>query len=1324
MENHPNVNNRAANNGHEAVGNGHIILSKVLSGELLPHHRDHLYAEGFTTAFIEILLQMGVRSVTEAEARKLGFIAKGADGQMHCGSGIYLPFTPEFAQLRLDQPIERENGAFAKYLTQCGVEAAAYYPLDALIVTEGFKDALIVWFMTQIQCAAVAGVSHICKALPAGCGLTTIFDSDAWTNPSVMMALIRAGLHLNGKINIIPEIPGHPKAGFCEYFKAGYTVEHLRQLIANAYTPKEMLWQWASRFAAIPQERLRDGIKKLFKLAAELCDEIEHHQLLTALKTATRIGVGTLKKWLDTAIKALQQKTQSPEQPSIVSAWSQSRIAKNIAEKYSAQLAYDLQIQAWRRYGIQTEGIWTVEPVQFIRRIIRDETEHWAEKFATSSGPRNVTNSVVAGIEKLLQDDLAVRQWDEVQGLLPLKNGVLDLETRSFKPHSPDHHLTWCLPYQYSLVATCVRIREWLYQMCQQDRNLVQLMRAYLYAIVAGRTDLQQYLELIGPGGTGKSTYIRLAMALVGVNNTHTTALKKLENGQFETACIEGKRLVVITDSERYAGEVNILKALTGQDSLPYERKWLQSTGGFVPQAMVIVASNETIQSSDYTSGLKRRRITVPMIEKVPAGKQRNLIEHLRCELRGEFVPEIPGLLNWVLAMEPKEAEDMIKNYRQRVPILKQKEAETLVQTNPIADWVDRCLVERPGHRTQVGVAKRDKSNDSDNWYVGVDNWLYASYSEYAHNTGTKAVALRRFSNLVDDLFCNQLQLNIKHGRDRDGSYFLGVKIRTPNDLDPLLITGDSTPPPDNPPPTNGPPPDNLPPTNGSPPDNPTSASSSSRGSCSSSNSQLSSSITKVGDRQNETDVMVNVMAQTPARDKCDGCDGKNQPFVKPNQKNNSTSKNVELISQESGESKIHHIHHGQDFGASQVSSQVKETDVVLPSQAPQPVVFLKELLARLEADENCIGCMEQLEQMWSRLAAAITEIQQLERQGLNVEAWFDEPDFWERISPISDRIQLRLESGDPSNEVGSREPGARRPELSAGTPEPGEGRKVLSSSPQQRAPRSHAVSTQDLQPVEQSGATPPQPVEFLKQQLARLEADEGCISSREQLSQLCSQVGAAIDRVHQLERQGVDVKFWFSELDYWERLIPICERIQQRLESDERLDDDSNGGTTTVPNTPNPKTPSPDGEGTASPVQTCPEPPAAPTTPSQPTFCDPSTISESQSETGTPPANQGIVVLNPDAVDYQQQLEAIAYAFESVPEKSWSPGDTVTNGEKVGTVEQLVNDEYLMVEFPFSPGWCTVGSVPIKRLRKLACALPPPPPPKQIEIEQLTFDF
>lgn len=466
-------------------------------------------------------------------------------------------------------------------------------------------------------------------------------------------------------------------------------------------------------------------------------------------------------------------------------------IANWLVERYRNQLAWDVPIQEWRRYSATTEGVWSIEPVEFVRQVIQSEVEQIAPMFPDKQGnPPAITPGLIKAIEELMSWNLSVRRWDEDKGLLPLLNGVLDLETRKLSPHSPGHRLTWSLPYAYNPLAKCDAIQSWLLEMCQGDTRLIELIRAYLHGVVTGRTDWQKYLELIGPGGTGKSTIIRLAIALVGVNNTHTTTLQKLEGSRFETASVKDKRLVVITDSERYASSVSVLKALTGQDTLPYEVKFKQSTQGFTPDSLVIVAANEVIQSGDYTSGLERRRMTVPFTNKIPSSKQRNLIAYDNKGITGEFAPLIPGLLNWVLEMKPENATALVKDYTTQVPSLERMKAQTLIETNPIADWLDNAIIYRPEHRTNVGVAKRDKNSDSENWYLLTSEWLYANYCEYCHNTGTNPVAVRRFVNLLHDLCKNQLGLDISKGRDRNGSHFIGLKIRDENDKDDLLITG------------------------------------------------------------------------------------------------------------------------------------------------------------------------------------------------------------------------------------------------------------------------------------------------------------------------------------------------------------------------------------------------------------------------------------------------------------------------------------------------------------------------------------------------------
>jgi putative DNA primase/helicase len=113
--------------------------------------------------------------------------------------------------------------------------------------------------------------------------------------------------------------------------------------------------------------------------------------------------------------------------------------------------------------------------------------------------------------------------------------------------YSPDRPFLWRLPYAFDPQATCPKIQAWLHEVVGGAHDQVQVLWAYAKAVVTRQVDLQRYLETIGPGGTGKGTYTRLLMALVGHENTFATELKHLEANRFELSNVRGKALLMIT---------------------------------------------------------------------------------------------------------------------------------------------------------------------------------------------------------------------------------------------------------------------------------------------------------------------------------------------------------------------------------------------------------------------------------------------------------------------------------------------------------------------------------------------------------------------------------------------------------------------------------------------------------------------------------------------------------------------------------------------------------------------------------------------------------
>ncbi|MBW4526794.1 MAG: hypothetical protein KME18_16670 [Phormidium tanganyikae FI6-MK23] len=233
--------------------------------KLETQHRKHLLSEGFSNRQIDYLESIGVQSISESEARSLNIICRDDSGEYRSSSGIYFPFNGEFGQLRCDSPPIRQ-GKPAKYLTPCKKISRAWLPEGVQVVTEGFKDAAAGTLIGGIPTGAIAGVSHYRKALAKGSRLTILFDADGRTNPSVFLNLFNAALWTGGKIQLVPEISDQPKAGLCEYFRAGHTAEDYKGLINSALDPKDFLSTLPQYWIGLSREKFDQCCKAWFKL--------------------------------------------------------------------------------------------------------------------------------------------------------------------------------------------------------------------------------------------------------------------------------------------------------------------------------------------------------------------------------------------------------------------------------------------------------------------------------------------------------------------------------------------------------------------------------------------------------------------------------------------------------------------------------------------------------------------------------------------------------------------------------------------------------------------------------------------------------------------------------------------------------------------------------------------------------------------------------------------------------------------------------------------------------------------------------------------------
>lgn len=454
----------------------------------------------------------------------------------------------------------------------------------------------------------------------------------------------------------------------------------------------------------------------------------------------------------------------------------QSIAATILAQHYRGQIAFDATARTWQRYnGIHWEEISDFRAFATI--------DGWIEQGAAEVG---YTTGYVHGVSDFLKARLLIDSPNQDPNLVPFRNGLLNLKTGELCAHSPENHITWCLPYQYDPAARCSKVIAWIYETVGRDNLQVQLVRAYLKAVITGRADLQRFLQLLGPGGGGKGTLMRLAEALVGRRNTHVTTLKRLETNRFETAQLYNKRLCLVTDSERYAGEISVFKAATGQDLLPNEKKHQNPGEPFIFRGMMIMSANEELTTADLTSGFQRRRITARFDNVVP--------EEQRRDLGKEFEPELPGVLNWALRMDDERLRQLLVETARYIPTLGAVALDTLIATNNIAAWLDSCVVPDSAAETPVGRKQTVSRSEPTDYhgsrktvteYLNADEWLYPNYCKFCAEAGTVSVSGKRFTDLLTDLTRNQLKLQgIEHLPKKSSklSRFKGIRLRTDAD--------------------------------------------------------------------------------------------------------------------------------------------------------------------------------------------------------------------------------------------------------------------------------------------------------------------------------------------------------------------------------------------------------------------------------------------------------------------------------------------------------------------------------------------------------------
>lgn len=290
-------------------------------------------------------------------------------------------------------------------------------------------------------------------------------------------------------------------------------------------------------------------------------------------------------------------------------AMSTSEKAMRVHEHYGEALAVDANGQLLSRYEA---GIWKIIPPSDFARDVAGLFQRLRAPF--SSGK---IASVVDTLKLIIpQQDAPPRR------LIGFRNGVLDTSTGIFSPHSKTHWLRTLCDVDFTppvegetLETHAPNFWRWLDRAAGSRADKRDVILAALFMVLANRYDWQLFLEVTGPGGSGKSILAEIATMLAGEDNATSATIETLESPR-ERAALIGFSLIRLPDQEKWSGDGAGLKAITGGDAVSVDPKYRDAYSTHIP-AVILAVNNNPMRFTDRSGGVSRRRVIMHFPEQI-----------------------------------------------------------------------------------------------------------------------------------------------------------------------------------------------------------------------------------------------------------------------------------------------------------------------------------------------------------------------------------------------------------------------------------------------------------------------------------------------------------------------------------------------------------------------------------------------------------------------------------------------------------------------------------------------------------------------------------
>lgn len=322
----------------------------------------------------------------------------------------------------------------------------------------------------------------------------------------------------------------------------------------------------------------------------------------------------------------------------------------------------------------------------------------------------SVTRGEVNEVLDRVRADLSINPTDLIPEphLMPLKNGVFDLETGKLMDYSPDHKFTF--KYNASWDPTGGNWKRVLWHLCSSLGGPNAVLQAIdVMVATAVRIPFGAWILLIGSGNNGKGMFERLLLNFVTMDRASAPTIDELKKSHFATGHLLNTDLMIVSEVENVKDVNSVLKKLATGEFMDSDVKYGGRAKGS-PHLMMIMDANNAFEYGDDSFGRKRRTLKLDWPYVFGDGPNDRPIDRRIDEVFKS--DEVMSGVAWIIAARAPTLLQTRKIHSYKS--IEQMDNEFDRQRNSLYYFTEECL----GTKREQFVAERITTTEAHELYV------------------------------------------------------------------------------------------------------------------------------------------------------------------------------------------------------------------------------------------------------------------------------------------------------------------------------------------------------------------------------------------------------------------------------------------------------------------------------------------------------------------------------------------------------------------------------------------------------------------------------